>query len=306
MIRNNYKYNKYKNKYLSLKNHTQKGGDFEHIIIIHPPNIWEKPEIPKDLELIINILKKYGQVHNYFLKFGSLKDKFKLSDIEFDNAANDIYSSYENLDDVIIIALNHASPYGLYYVNKYPKNCKAIICYPFRFYNKVSYERRIWKMKDNKGFDKMVKNKKYNVDDHLINITEERFSKLFDNLEDAEKHIIYLVHDFYMQKHSDLIPTKFKVPTYLYTRLDLDAESVIKYNYKRKEIAEMKQIMNEDDALLNSMIWNFDRVKFDAKLKKENEGNDLLHIKYIISGWEDYKDIIDNIILIKYEDSEKN
>ena len=61
----------------------------------------------------------------------------------------------------------------------------------------------------------------------------------------------------------------------------------------------MKQIMNEDDALHNSMIWNFDRIKFDAKLKKVNSSNNKLHIKYLVSGWENYEDIIDNIIIIK-------
>ena len=49
----------------------------------------------------------------------------------------------------------------------------------------------------------------------------------------------------------------------------------------------MKQIMSKDDALLNSMIWNFDRIKFDAKLREENNNNNL-SIKYIINGWENY------------------
>jgi hypothetical protein len=48
------------------------------------------------------------------------------------------------------------------------------------------------------------------------------------------------------------------------------------------------------------MIWNFDRVKFDAKLKKENADNNKLHIKYLVSGWEDNQDIVDNIVVIKY------
>ena len=116
-------------------------------------------------------------------------------------------------------------------------------------------------MKDNKGFEKIIKNKKYDVDNYLININQERFDKLFIDPSNDEIQIIYLVVDFYLQKNSNLIPIKFKIPTYLYTRLDLDVKSIIKYNYKRKEIAEMKQIMNEDDALHNSMIWNFDRIK---------------------------------------------
>ena len=46
----------------------------------------------------------------------------------------------------------------------------------------------------------------------------------------------------------------------------------------------MKQIINKDDALYNSMIWNFDRIKFDAKLKKVNLSNNNLHIKYLVSN----------------------
>jgi hypothetical protein len=153
-------------------------------------------------------------------------------------------------------------------------------------------------MKNNKGFEKMVKNKKYDVDNYLININQERFDKLFIDPSNDEIQIIYLVVDFYLQKNSNLIPIKYKIPTYLYTRLDLDVKSIIKLNYKRKKIAEMKQIMNSDDALHNSMIWNFDRIKFDAKLKKVNSSNNNLHIKYLVSGWENYEDIIDNIIII--------
>ena len=44
------------------------------------------------------------------------------------------------------------------------------------------------------------------------------------------------------------------------------------------------------------MIWNFDRVKFDAKLKENNAKK--LKIKYIVSGWENYLDVVDEVKLI--------
>lgn len=204
------------------------------------------------------------------------------------------------MNKFILIALNHTVPYGLYFANKYPEKCQTIIAYPYRFYSITSYERRIWKVRDNHGFEKIVKNKKYNVDDDLININESRFSELFNDPGEDEKQLIHLVMDFYLQKNSNLIPIKFKVPTYLYTRLDLDVESIIEFNYKRKEIAEMKQILSENDALLNSMIWNYDGVKFDAMMKKENHDNDNLHIKYLVTGWENCQDIVENIIAIRY------
>ena len=49
------------------------------------------------------------------------------------------------------------------------------------------------------------------------------------------------------------------------------------------------------------MIWNFERVKYDAKLKKENKNTNNLKIKYLITGWEDNNDIIDEIILFKFK-----
>ena len=81
----------------------------------------------------------------------------------------------------------------------------------------------------------------------------------------------------------------------MYTRLDLDLPSVIEQNYKRSDIASMKKIFSENDAMQNSMVWNFERVKYDAMLKKKNKK---LRIKYLISGWENYQDVIDEVILI--------
>ena len=46
-----------------------------------------------------------------------------------------------------------------------------------------------------------------------------------------------------------------------------------------------------------SMMWNFERVKYDAMLKDNNKK--LLKIKYLISGWEDKQDIINEVILLK-------
>ena len=59
----------------------------------------------------------------------------------------------------------------------------------------------------------------------------------------------------------------------------------------------MKQIFSENDAMQQSMMWNFERVKYDAMLKDNNKK--LLKIKYLISGWEDKQDIINEVILLK-------
>jgi len=44
-------------------------------------------------------------------------------------------------------------------------------------------------------------------------------------------------------------------------------------------------------------MWNFERVKYDAMLKDNNKK--LLKIKYLISGWGDKQDIINEVILFK-------
>jgi hypothetical protein len=114
-----------------------------NIIILHVPTVFHKPRVPKDLKPTIKELSKIGKIHNYFFKFSYYKNKFNLEDIEFENACLDIYNTFKDLDNFLIIAINHACPYGLYFTNKYPKKSLGIICYPYRFYCKESYERRI-------------------------------------------------------------------------------------------------------------------------------------------------------------------
>ena len=270
-----------------------------NIVFLHLPLIYEEPKIPDELKDTIKQLEKYGKVHNYFFKFSYYKNQFSLADLEFENATEDIYKTFESLGKFLLIAVNHACPYTLHYSTTYPETCIGVICYPFRFYSKESYDRRIWKFKNNKGWSMMIKNEKYTIDDYLLNITEENFAKLFKNPEDDEKMIMFLNMDISLQRQYYKIPQKFKVPTILYTRFDLDIPSIIQLNYDRKDIAKMKQIITQDDALYNSMIWNFDRVKYDAILKEQNKDNNYLKIKYLVSGWENNDDIIDEVILFK-------
>lgn len=269
-----------------------------NIVILHYPTMFNKPTVPDDMKPIVKKISKYGTVHNYFFKFTYYGNKFNLSDLLFENVAIDIHETFKHLTKYVIIAVNHACPMGLYYSVKYPNKCQEIICYPYRFYSKESYERRIWKLKNNKGWNSFVKNKNYDIDNYLLKINNTRLQELLANPHDVEKSVLYLIMDFKLQKQYYKMPKVFKAPTVLYTRLDLDVKNVLKFNYKRKEIAKMKQIINEDDALYSSMIWNFDRVKYDAILKKANKNDDFLKIKYLVSGWEDYNDIVDEIILL--------
>ena len=58
-----------------------------------------------------------------------------------------------------------------------------------------------------------------------------------------------------LRKQYDKIPKVFKIPTYLFTRLDMDSVSTIKQNFKRKDIADMKGILSPNDAIYTSMMW---------------------------------------------------
>lgn len=242
-----------------------------NIVFLHNASVFSKPIISKEIKPIIKKLSKYGKVYNYFFKFHG-NNKFELKDLLFENVTEDINNTFKHLDKYFVVAHEHACPMALHFINRYPKKIIGIICYPFRYYSLESYKRRIWKLKDNKGWESFIKNNKYDVDKYLFKINNKRFQELFlsnSSNYDVGKNIIYLVFDINLQKQYHKIPKKFKVPTVLYTRLDLDEKLVIKHNYDRKNIAKMKKLFSENDALQSSMIWNFERVKYDAKLKKE-------------------------------------
>ena len=134
-----------------------------NIIFLHHPSVFSKPIISKEIKPIIMKLSKYGKVYNYFFKFHG-NNKFELNDLLFENVAEDINYTFKHLKKYFVVAYEHACPMALYFVNKYPKKIAGIICYPFRYYSLESYKRRVWKLKDNKGWESLVKDNKYDVD----------------------------------------------------------------------------------------------------------------------------------------------
>lgn len=179
--------------------------------------------------------------------------------------------------------------------------CITVICYPLRLYSNKSYNRRIWKYKDQGGWEKYI-SKNYDMENYFNNINDDRLNELLNVVKNNEENyaeaanIIYLNLDKYLQLNYKKIPSKFKTNTYLFTRLDMDTDSIVKLNFERKAIADMKGIVSEQDALYNSMMWNFARVKFDKKLYDKNKDNlENLSIRYIIAGMERGKEVIDII-----------
>jgi hypothetical protein len=285
-----HKYHKYKKKYLLG------GNSVYHIVIIKSPHFWSLPNIEIDDQVnnIINQIQlaksKKFIIYQYQFKFDYPNINYKLEDIEFESVATDIKTRYEHLGSFIVITVSHGSPYGLYFVDKYPELCKCIICYPLRLYSDESLERRVWKLKDQGGWSKYV-SKKYNIEDYYLNINEIRFQELLNDNTDESREIIFNIFDKYLQLNNKEIIKVFKVPTYLFTRLDMNTDTIIKLNYERKDIADMKGIITKDDALYAAMMWNYARVKYDIELRELNKETNKLTILYIISGIEDGKEV---------------
>ena len=63
----------------------------------------------------------------------------------------------------------------------------------------------------------------------------------------------------------------------------MDSVSIIKLNFERKDIAEMKGILSPDDAIYNSMMWNIARVQYDRELIDLNKENNFLTIHHYIA-----------------------
>lgn len=105
-----------------------------------------------------------------------------------------------------------------------------------------------------------------------------------------------MISDKILQEQAEQVPKKFKVDTILFTILDADIDSIVKLNYERKEIADMKRIVNENDALYNSMMFNFNRIAYDKSLL-DNNNSDKLRIKYFIGGLEDDRNLVDCILI---------
>lgn len=284
------KYKKYKNKYIN-------GGNKPNILILFETYInTNEDEDNKTTQHYTKLLENLGKIYIYRFKFSSIKNNFTFDDYYFENAATDIKSFIEDnkIKGCIVVCLSHASPYGLYTVNKYPELCKKIVCYPLRLYAQASLDRRIWKFKDQGGWEKYL-TKKYDIENYYINPTNESIKTLLKNPGKEELEVLYHISDMMLQKQWADIPNTFKIPTILFTRLDMDVDSIIKLNFERKAVADMKGIVDKESALYTSMMWNFDRVKYDKNLLDLNKDNGNLQIKYYIANLEDDRNLHDAV-----------
>ena len=130
-----------------------------------------------------------------------------------------------------------------------------------------------------------------------------------DNENNEEKNIIDLLINFQLRKQYDKIPKVYKIPTYLFTRLDIytivDISNIytIKLNFERKDIADMKGILTPDDAIYTSMMQNITRVQYDTELMQLNKKNNNLRIHYAIAfeNNEDIRLITDAVKIMIFE-----
>jgi len=291
------KYAKYKNKYLQLK-----GGNRTNILVMPyiSINSTEKERLD-NAKYITDLLTASGNVFIYEFKFNNAKNKFTIDDYQFENASEDImkFIKDNNINKPIVVTMSHAAPYGLYTVGKHPQSFTGIICYPLRLYSKTSLERRIWKFKDQGGWAKHMP-KQYDFEHYYLNPTNKEVQRLLENPDKSELEILFHIGDKLLHVRADDFPKMYTVPTILFTRLDMDIESIIKLNYERKAIAEMKGIVSEKDALYTAMMWNFDRVKYDKHLLDLNKDNNNLRIRYYVVGMEDDRNLTDALTTISH------
>jgi hypothetical protein len=265
-------------KYYLKTNKFQTGCGYNNIILIG--NIRGKPLdfIP---ELKKQLVKLNCKVFEYDFIFTN--KKYILDDLAFESVASDIklFINKNKLKNNIIICLEESSPYGLFFANTYPKFCNSIICYPLRLNTKESLDRLYHKYVEKNGWKYISKN--YDPIDYFFEINNDRLKELFNKNGDEEKNIIDLLINLQLRKQYDKIPTIFKIPTYLFSRLDMDSISTIKLNFERKEIAQMKGILSPDDAIYNALMWNIARVQYDRKLMELNKNNNNMRIHYMIT-----------------------
>ncbi len=278
------KYIKYKTKYkklcFQLKNidiNNKTGGGKNNFIIIgniRGNNLYFIPELKRTLRSL------NGNVNEYKFRF---KKRFILDDLTFESVSNDIklFIEKKKLSDCIIICLEESSPYGLFFADMYPEICKAIICYPLRLNTKESLDRLYHKYVDKNGWKYI--SKKYDPNDYFFNINDVRLNELFNKNGEEEKNIIDLLINLQLRKQYNKIPRKFKMSTYLFSRLDMDSKSTIKFNFERKDIADMKGILSPDDAIYTAIMWNIARVQYDRELIELNKENNNLRIHYIVA-----------------------
>lgn len=272
------KYIKYKKKYLQHKNKNMIGGCKNNFIIISNIRGNDLEFIP---ELKRTLRSLNGNLNEYKFKFKN--KRFGLDDLTFESVSNDIklFIDKKELSECIIICLEESSPYGLFFTNMYPEICKAIICYPLRLNTKESLDRLYHKYVDKNGWKYISEN--YDPNDYFFNINDDRLNELFDKNGEEEKNIIDLLINLQLRKQYNKIPKNFKIPTYLFSRLDMDSVSTIKLNFERKDIAEMKGILSPDDAIYTSMMWNIARVQYDRELIELNKENNNLRIHFIVA-----------------------
>lgn len=301
MINFEEKYIKYKTKYLKSK--IMLGGAHKNNFLIIG-NIRNDDQyfttLSTKLKQTLKNKKLSKRVCEYKFKF--VNNRFTLDDLTFESVSADIkkYIDKKKLQKFIIISLEESSPFGLFFVQSYPDLCTGIICYPLRLNTKESLDRLYYKYINNNGWKYISKN--YDPIKYFFEINEERLKQLFKKSSQEENNIIDLLPNLFLRKQYDKIPKIFNIPTYLFTRLDMDAVSLIKLNFDRKEIAEMKKILSPDDAIYNSMTWNIARIQYDRELIELNKANTNLKIQHIIAFEknDDINFIIDAVKILVY------
>lgn len=283
----------YKNKYFKIKNN-QIGGGKTNFIIIH--------NIRGSLDYIPELKIKLRAINKKIYEFKFPK-KFNLDDLSFESISNNIKKFIDkkisSKSNNIIICLEESAPYGLFFADKYPDYCKAIICYPLRLNTQSSLDRLYYKYINKNGWKYFSSN--YDPINYFFKINDEKLNELFKKNGNEEKNIIELLRNLIVRTQHDKIPKIYKIPTYIFSRLDMDSVSTIEANFERKEIADMKGILSPDDAIYTSMMWNIARVQYDKEILELNKDNNFLTIHHYIEFDNFTKLIINAVKILLYK-----
>ena len=299
------KYIKYKTKYLKLKNidtnnqygsnnyyktikdidvNNQYGGGSKNTkpkLLIIMCMFYSKNDYQKglniDLKSMITTLKKKYNVYLYYTKFhlSHTDAVFSLNDMKLENVALNIHEQHP--EKKYILGIESGSAYASYYSKQYANYCKGLLCFPLRGYTKYALERRIYKYKDNGGWERSV-SKTYNIDDYFININNKRLQEIITKRKnEEEKTILMLIVDLELRKQYKKLPEIFTIPTTLFIRLDLDKTSFLERNLNNEAVSAMKKNFTEKDAIFESCFGSMSKVEWCDKLLKKNPKNLMIH-----------------------------
>lgn len=281
-----------KNRYLNLLNITSQSGGAEKsndkdafVILRDPHPLSGAASMDAKYHRFVDDLQKHGDVFDYIFNFDLNENKsFTVEDLSLENVAEDIHKKYKNHNRIFLISVGYATPYALYYSNKYYRECVAVICYQTDLRLKQKMLRLAKKYDDDKVWENEITDR--DIVKYLFDINNDRLKELLSDKDNkTNEEILALVTEYNIYKQYKKIPKVFNIPTYLYVVID--------------NIEDTTDIEKEDMG--NITAKNARIYSYYSKLIKKNSETKYLKIQYIPRTYvqskyvDYYPDIMDRI-----------